>query len=301
MIKKIVSLIIVIVLFASNSSYAATKEDVISAINKTYIIGEETYRLPEKIIIKGQNYLNKNPLKPNQYDTILECIDSAVALAIELGTTDIKKVSKDDMRRALNILVKASESANIDLNKELAENDIDLSENSSTTSNDVKENTHTNKVEQKPITNQQNKSENNITETDKNLSSEESINSEKTDNSLTSGESIIDTEKNDGINVEIEDKKSGDFLNISVPQSAENTGNIIDRNIKIISIVLIVIFLINILIFYLIFKSKWNRIIKYISIIIFGMLIIISFVLLFIFFNNIEELKLIFKLYYMFK
>ena len=149
--KKIVCFFVAFLILIFNVSYAATKEDVIIAINRTYSVGNESFRLPQKIITKGENYLNKNPLSEAQYDTILKCINEAVALAREVGTTDLSKVSKEELRRAINILTEASNSANIDLNKELSENNINLSVNEKNSSKDSKNDTDKNSSPHVPI------------------------------------------------------------------------------------------------------------------------------------------------------
>lgn len=287
LLKKILCIFSVLLVFFCNNVFAATKEDVISAINKTYTVGNETFRLPQKIITKGENYLKKNNLSSVQYDNILKSIDKAVALAREVGTTDIKKVSKEDLKRALEILTEASASANVDLNKELAESDINISEI----------------VNPPPVVTPETPD---LPVDDKNNSSNEP----SVDNNIEKNEDV--NKPNDDINSSNggAENKAPTENNLSVP-TVDNTQNLnqndkkldnitIEEILTIGIIVLILILFVFILVFYLIFKSKWNKILKYMLMIIFVILIIIILVVLISILYYIEEIKLIYKLYYMF-
>jgi len=57
MFRKIFLVFTVFSLVIFSNVFAATKEDVIAAINKTYTVVDETYRLPQNVINKGVNYL----------------------------------------------------------------------------------------------------------------------------------------------------------------------------------------------------------------------------------------------------
>lgn len=309
LLKKIICVFSVLLIFFCNNVFAATKEDVISAINKTYTVGDETYRLPQKIITKGENYLNKNKLSSAQYDNILRCIDNAVALAREVGTTDIKKVSKEDLNRALQILTEASASANLDLNEELAENDINISEivnpppavepevpDLPVVDETVKAETNTGN-EQPTINNEDKNKPNNVGQTNN-----DQISNNQTDKTQTN----IDINNSDET---VPDKIPAEN-NSNVPtvdntqnstQNVNKQGDInIEKLLTIAIAVLIFILFVFILIFYLLFKSNWNKILKYMLMIIFVILIIFVLVVLVGLFYYMEEIKLVYKLYYMF-
>lgn len=326
MFKKIICIFAIFSLFIFSNVFAATKEDVIRAINKTYTVGDERYRLPQNIINKGENYLNKNPLTSAQYDNILKCIDNAVALAREVGTTDISKVSREDLQRALRILIEASESANVDLDKYIDAEEIIASgkvETPENTPSDDKE-AITNKPENNVSNNNTNKNPvDNTVDNNINNDSNNNNNSNKNNNDIEN--KVDENIQNPNINVSgdiIDDPSTENPMQPGVssgeisssgeagtatnkPVKDNNKGNsiddIINRNINLALAGIILILLVLFLIFYLILKSKWNRILRYVLMIIFVILIIISLVVLVGAISYMEEIKLIYKLYYMFK
>ena len=84
-------------------------------------------------------------------------------------------------------------------------------------------------------------------------------------------------------------------------QNVNKQGDInIEKLLTIAIAVLIFILFVFILIFYLLFKSNWNKILKYMLMIIFVILIIFVLVVLVGLFYYMEEIKLVYKLYYMF-
>ena len=319
MFKKIICIFAIFSLFIFSNVFAATKEDVIRAINKTYTVADETYRLPQNIINKGENYLNKNPLTSAQYDNILKCIDNAVALAREVGTTDISKVSREDLQRALRILIEASESANVDLDKYIDAEEIIASgkvETPENTPSDDKE-AITNKPENNVSNNDPNKNpvDNKV---DNNINND-SNNSNKNNNDIEN--KVDENIQNPNINVSgniIENLGTENPMQPGVtsgetyssgeggtatnkPVKVNSIDDIINRNINLALAGIILILLVLFLIFYLILRAKWNRILRYVLMIIFVILIIISLVVLVGAISYMEEIKLIYKLYYMFK
>lgn len=299
--KKLWCLFLVVMLLFCNVTFGATKYDVIKAINKTYQVGKEKYRLPQKIIDKGTNYLNKNELTEAQYDNILSCIDKAVALAREVGTTDIKKVSKEDLRRALEILREASSAANVNLDEKLAENNIKIPVGVENVENEDKFSAG-NKVEVTPIVDVSKKEE--ITTE---VSSSDTLidKIDKTDSALNGDyvDSDAVEERPDTIEVSGDSEvKSNDVKNdenvIVVTEKEENKN--IDKLIIFSIIVLFIILMVFILILLLILKSKCNRILKYVLVIIFSILIFILFCIIAGVLYYMEELKLIYEIYNMF-
>jgi len=291
MFRKIFLVFTVFSLVIFSNVFAATKEDVIAAINKTYTVVDETYRLPQNVINKGVNYLNTHPLTSAQYDNILKCIDNAVALAREVGTTDISKVSREDLQKALKILTEASNSANVDLNEYINENNIPIPGD--------KEKPKENATNNTPGGNKENIDKNKVDGNTQISDSSESTNgSESADNNsgniLHAGASG-DKQSLSGESNATSEEDVQDF------KEKNNSDNIIDRNIKFFIIGLILILLVLFLIFYLILKSKWNKIIRYVLMVLFVLLIIITLVILVGTIIYLEEIRSIYKLYYMFK
>ncbi len=107
--EKIKKIIIFIMIFLSMGvvTNAATKEDLVVAINKTYYVAGKSYTLPENIRVKGINYLRTHYFTEEECAKIMQYIDEAVAFANEVGTTDITKVSSEDINKGMKIVSKA--------------------------------------------------------------------------------------------------------------------------------------------------------------------------------------------------
>lgn len=106
--KKILIFVFIIITILLNfSCFAATKSDIINAINKTYTVNKETYTLPEGIRKKASEYINTHELTSEDCDLLLAYIDEAVAFANKLGTVNISKISKENIQKGLAIVYKA--------------------------------------------------------------------------------------------------------------------------------------------------------------------------------------------------
>ena len=279
------------ILFSSSTVMAATKEDVIAALNATYTVGDDTYRLPQSAINKGVNFLNKKKLTSEQYDKILGLIGSAVSLARQAGTTDITKVSKEDLRKGLGIIAEASSVANVSLSEVT----------SSLYKNAGKDTSSNTKANPGATTSNEKNSNNNVSNENKaeiNLSGEETSfgethSGEVSSRELQSGELSISGEVLTENNLDV-------FNNLENESDGE-VEKIINRNIIIAIIVVILVLFILFFIIYLLFKSKWNRIAKYILIIIFVILFLVTLFALCVAIAYLEEIRMIYKLYYIFK
>lgn len=286
--RKLCCMFLGVMLLFCSVTFGATKYDVITAINKTYQVGKEKYRLPQKIIDKGTNYLNKNELTEAQYDNILNCIDKAVALAREVGTTDIRKVSKEDLRRALEILREASSAANVNFDEKLAENNITIPSAIEDVEDDIKLPVES-KKDVVPIDETHN-GENMSLTVDK---------IEKNDNVGESVENIIAGELKKEEDSAIVDKVvDSQLVQNDVNDSIDEKNA--DKLITFGMIVLIGILMIFILMLLLILKLKCNKILRYVLVIIFSILIFILFCVIVGVIYYIEELKLIYEIYNMF-
>ena len=146
-IKRIVLFLVAMLMLLTSSVMAATKEDVIAALNATYTVGNETYRLPQSAINKGVNFLNKRKLTSEQYDKILGVIGSAVSLAREAGTTDITKAKPSDIKKGLGLIHEAASVANVSLSEVTSS----LYKNAGKETAEAQPNTNTNINENKEI------------------------------------------------------------------------------------------------------------------------------------------------------
>lgn len=259
MCKKVVILLLIVfgLLFSFNTVLGATEEDVLAAINKTYTVGGEPYRLPDAIISKAKNYLKKHELSSKQCDTILNSINNVVSIAQKAGTTDLTKINKEDIREGLNSVAQASKAANVDLNKHLSKDMInganDTSKNSSSNSS----------------SNSSNKSLNNNSEKNGSTSNEVETNSGENEEVKTE---VSNSPKNEEVNEE------NNIVNFLL-ESEEIDKKIDDYMTKGRIIVICVIF-ITLFLVYLLIKSKWNKIIKVFLIVIFSIVFIISLTIL---------------------
>ena len=103
----------------SSTSLAATKQDVINAINAHYQVGDTNFRLPQKYINMGEEYLNSHPLTSEQYSQILACINSAVAYAREIGHLRYKEYTKEQINKGLSFVLAACKAAEVNLKEEI--------------------------------------------------------------------------------------------------------------------------------------------------------------------------------------
>ena len=83
--------------------------------------------------------------------------------------------------------------------------------------------------------------------------------------------------------------------------TGEEIENIVSRNMTIAIIILISILFLLFFIIYLLFKSKWNKIAKYIVIIIFVILLLTVLLALGVAIGYWEDIRTIYKFYYVFK
>lgn len=265
--------------------FAATKQDVLSAINATYDVAGKKYRLPQDIINQGVEFLNNNELTSEQYDTIMWGINSAVAVAREEGTTNRKKMSEEGMRKLMYIASEVSLVTDVDLDEALEENNIVI-DNPTTpvpekkpVSTPIRTPTPSPSKEAEPII---------IVEESGEASGEivEEISGEKE----SSGEEVV---------VKPSSNTSSGTAK-SYKAALKEADKKASRNIKIGIGVVILILFINILIICLLFKTKWNKIFKYIVIVIFVLLILVLLIALITVLVQFKRIHLMYRLYLMF-
>ncbi len=158
--KKILYIALLLLVLCYGCVFGATKEDVMSALRATYIVGEDEIKAPNNLIRKADKYFDKANLTSEQYSNILNNINNLVGIAQKNGTIDVNQMSAQDKMKAFDCVAEASKSANIDLDEELAKNNISLQIETIPKSNDKA----TSKNDTKPIE----KSETKTDESDKN-------------------------------------------------------------------------------------------------------------------------------------
>lgn len=279
MSKKLFLLLALVIILSFNVVNAATREDVIGALNATYTVGSETYRLPQSAINKGVNFLYSREFTSAQYDKMLGVIGSAVSIAREAGTTDITKVSKEDLRRGLGLISQASAAANISLSEVTSSLYRNAGKDSETPSN--------------------------------NTSNVEYIEKDSSGNIIIRNESgevagIKDTsgeihEISGEYSGEIIPYISGDVSDILSNMAGNDVETLINRNVIIAIVTIVIILIILFFIICLLFKSKMNKIAKYILVIIFVLLFLALLIAFGVALYYLEEIKMLYKIYYIFK
>lgn len=284
--KRILSLILVVILVIPSFSYAATKEDVINAINATYQVGDSSFRLPQKYVNRGVAYLNSHPLTSEQYSRILGCIGAAVNYAREIGHVRYKEYTKEQINKGLQYVYAACAAAEVNLNEEAKkeEEPAPVSSTSATTSVDINANTEqTEKINKTDLHNSNDKlnDSGDIVEVNESTSGETSMSGE-----IQSGEAF-------------EDPFDIDTYVEKLVYTEDDVDKEINQKLFIIYFLAFTILIVNILLIRLIFKKKWNKILKVTLIVLFVIISLILIAGICISLYYIEELKLIYKLYYL--
>ncbi len=278
--KRIFLILLTLIVLSSSYSLAATKEDVINAINAHYQVGDTNFRLPQKYINKGEAYLNSHPLTSEQYSKILDCISAAVAYAREIGHVRYKEYTKEQINKGLSIVLQACKAAEVDLKAEMKNNAEDL-HNVETQVFDKKDNGKKVVSVDGAETNKEANDKSSITTSMDNVSGETAKSGE-----IQSGEAVSNT-------------TDIDSLSEKIVYTEDDLDKRVNRKLFIIYFVIFTILLVNILLIRLIFKKKWNKIFKTILIVILSIITLTILVFTIISLYYIEELKIIYELYYL--
>ena len=131
-------ILILICILSSTVGIAATKEDVIAAISASYDVAGTTFRLPDEIIAKGTDFLNKYNMTSEQYSQIMIQINEAVATTKQIGTLDVNKMTDEQKASLIIILLEVIKIAN--LNMELIESKIDVDSVMQEVNNSIQDN-----------------------------------------------------------------------------------------------------------------------------------------------------------------
>ena len=261
----IITCVIIIFFMVTSQSMAATKEAVIATLNASYQVGEETFTLPDRIRTKMVNFIeNKDDLTESQCDQLIYFANRAYEIAKNAGTTDVTQMEVEDVKEGIGLLVEASNTVEIDLEKELAEENITLPNVNDIGKGEITENTN----------------ENNLVTKEETISSESGDIDLKEEIALSSGKvnppTIVTSVKEDEITPKI-------------------------NKILVLAFVLVfVVFLVAVLLLRLVIKAKWHVALKAFFITLLALLIlasVLAFIILIVYYKTI---RLTLRLYYMF-
>lgn len=95
-------------LFCVQNGFCYNKDDLINALNDTYKVNGEQFKLPASIRNKAINYIKARDISEDSCNELMNVLDEAIWFANEVGTTDISKISPEDMKKAVAIVNKAA-------------------------------------------------------------------------------------------------------------------------------------------------------------------------------------------------
>jgi len=103
-----ITLILIMVLLSSVATVnAATKDDLIAAVSKTYIIAGKKIGLSNSDLVKVKRYISENEISSENGDKIITKINEAVSLMNKEGVSAPTKLSKAKKEELLNIAKEA--------------------------------------------------------------------------------------------------------------------------------------------------------------------------------------------------
>ena len=286
--KRLFILLILCVVLSSSISLGATKQDVINAINAYYQVGDTNFRLPQKYINKGEAYLNSHPLTSEQYSKILDCISAAVAYAREIGHVRYKEYTKEQINKGLSIVLAACKAAEVDLKAEMNNNAEELHNVETQVFNNNGNGKKTSVVDSSAQKTDSSAVENYVNSDNADATKEIGvISGEKAiSGNIISGEAVSN-------NIDINE------LSEKIVYTEDDIDKVINRKLFIIYFIIFTILLINILFIRLIFKKNWNKILKTILIVLLSIITLAILIVTLISIYYIEELKIIYELYYL--
>ena len=284
--KKFLLFFIILIIFINNYCFGATKEQFYKAINKNYDISlnqDDTvhYHLRQNIVKKTKEFIDTHDISEDTYDKIIDCINEAVNIVRKYGTTDYTKFSKEDIDRLMELVIMSCNYVDVDVYEEF--------EKEKAKSNEPEIIEVTQKID--PTEYFSGEALSNVLS----LSGDIVINSG--DNSVViiqSGDDYYKKELRENTSI-IEDIP---LINRSNPVKISQEGEFIKALLIAYSIAIVVIIILAFLIRF-IQKRNWNKVLKYILIILISIMIIliIGAVILSIVYN--KELKYIYEIYYL--
>ena len=106
--KKFLIFMICLFCLGLNFGYAYDEDDLILAINKTYNVNGKEFILPSSIRNKVINYVKANDITEEQSEMLMSVVKEAVNFANEVGTTEISKLSSEELKKGIEIVNKAA-------------------------------------------------------------------------------------------------------------------------------------------------------------------------------------------------
>lgn len=94
--------------FGVQCGFCYDKDDLINALNKTYKVNGEDFRLPSSIRNKAVNYIKARDISEENCNALMGVLEEAVSFANKVGTTNISEVSPEDMKKAMGLVNKAA-------------------------------------------------------------------------------------------------------------------------------------------------------------------------------------------------
>lgn len=254
--------------------FATTKQDVLNALNSTYEVAGKNYKVPQKWVNAGVEFLDNNELTSEQCDTILWGIHAGIEVAREEGTTDRRKISDAGMQKLMYIASEVSLATDVDIDEVVEEVEEIINEPVINNNENIK----SEEISETPQ------------EVDLDLSGEIDI--------QTSGE--VSGEMVNEISEEKEEIATQPNSTASYKKILKEADTKASNRIKIGIFLIIIILFINIFIIYLLFKAKWNKILRYVLIVIFVLLTVILLIALVLALANFKRFRLMYRLYLMF-
>ncbi len=254
---KLVFFVLLILINCTSFSFGATKEDVIAALNQSYYVSEAqpSFRLSSKYINRGVKYLNEHPLTSQQYDGILAAINKGVAFARQVGHTRYREYTKEQYNTALSIILEACSAADVDLEEELQKTEVESSSSAVSTppTTTVSEGKT---VDNKPVIIQENHENNEIVVIVSGEVIPDVILDEDNNYKNSSGEIIVYSGE-----VKIQETQSQSPVSTITSTKTKNISKM-DQIMAILIGIVVIVIIVNFFLIRLIFKKKWNRIIK---------------------------------------
>lgn len=110
-VLKITLVLVAILLCTVSAVKAATTNELIAHISKTYTIAGKSVKLSDSDLVKAKRYLAEYPVSSADADKIISKIDEGVALMNKAGVSDPNKLSKAQKSELLNIAQEAAKLA----------------------------------------------------------------------------------------------------------------------------------------------------------------------------------------------
>lgn len=117
--KKVlrVAILLAIILLASTTmSKAATEDELIARLSKTYNVAGKTVKVPNEYIKEAKRYVATYEITSEGADKVIAKIDEAVSIMNEAGQTDVNKLNKEQKNKLLSVAQDAAKAVNAKIN-----------------------------------------------------------------------------------------------------------------------------------------------------------------------------------------